>query len=280
MLFITGALGFLGRHVIAELSRIGVLATAVTRRAAPAQGAATTIRIDSYRELVPPTAQSVLIHLAETADVAIADAMGEDHVGQTRAGLAALLRNGWAHVVYASSAVVYGDDAEHPRRTDEPTPVPVSPYARAKLECEELTLAAGGSAARLSNIYGPGMARNCAVGQIVAQIPGEGPLWVRDRAPVRDFLWVTDAAAGLVALAQKRAAGIYNLGTGRGTSIGELAHTALAAGGQAERRLLASAPVARRSCRVLDVSETLAKVSWRAETSLPQGLSHIVKLNP
>ena len=47
---------------------------------------------------------------------------------------------------------------------------------------------------RLANVYGPGMAANNVMSDILGQVPGDGPLVVRDIAPVRDYLWIEDAA--------------------------------------------------------------------------------------
>ena len=58
---------------------------------------------------------------------------------------------------------------------------------------------------------------------ILAQFPGHGAVRVHDDRVVRDFLWIGDAVAGLIAIAAGSAPGIVNLGTGRGTAIGELA---------------------------------------------------------
>jgi UDP-glucose 4-epimerase len=277
MLVVTGASGFLGRHVITCATRQGAAVVAVSRRQPHRSSAARSIVVSHYEELEPPSANAVLIHLAETADVSTAEAAGHRHITQMHSTFARLLDQRWAHVVYASSAFVYGDASEHARRTDEPITPPVSPYALAKLGCEQLAFDAGGSAARLANLYGPGMPTNCAVGEILAQIPRHGPLWVRNDAPVRDFLWVGDAAAALVILAVQHAPGIFNLGTGIGTSVGNLARMALAAAGQNGRAVRAREPAGRCSCRVLDVAHTIAKIGWRAQVSLPHGLSHILE---
>ena len=71
---------------------------------------------------------------------------------------------------------------------------------------------------RPANIYGPGMSKNNVLSTILQQIPGMGKLEVMDTNPVRDFIWVEDAAEGIVALALSifkdgNKCALFNLGT-------------------------------------------------------------------
>jgi UDP-glucose 4-epimerase len=267
---VTGAAGFVGRRVTRRLQDDGCAVAPLSRR-----HAAGTMRVDAYARFVPP-AGAVLIHCAEPRDVAAAEATGPAYVTQTMDMLADLLRHSWRQVVYLSSAVVYGDDQQHPRRPEEAV-APSGVYGRAKLACEGVVLGVGGIVARLSNVYGPGMAANSVLADILAQIPGRGALRVRDTAPVRDFIWVCDVARAIAALARSGRAGVFNLGTGEGVSIGALAAAALAAGGEADRPVTATAPTGRRSTLVLDITATRAAIGWRPTTTLETGLRRMIQ---
>jgi nucleoside-diphosphate-sugar epimerase len=230
-----------------------------------------------YADLAPDSPNQVLIHVAEPRDIAAAETDATVHTAGVRRVLMALLSKRWGHVVYASSAAVYGDGVSRPRRTDEPV-IPVNAYARAKAICEAEVLAAGGAVARLANLYGPGMAANNVISDILRQIPGTGPLTVRDGAPVRDYLWVDDAARGIADLASTRAGGVVNFGTGRGLSVGEVARIALDLAGQSERQVVASAPTVTPSHLILDVSATVAMLGWRSKVSLEEGLKALLAM--
>jgi UDP-glucose 4-epimerase len=232
------------------------------------------MHVTSYADLAPPSPGSVLLHLAEPRDVAAV--AGEDaRVTAARQGALAALLARWEHLVYASSAAVYGDAEPAPRRTDEAI-APRGAYAEAKATNEHAVLAAGGTVARLANVYGPGMAPNNVLADILRQIPGEGPLTLRALAPVRDYLWIDDAAAGLAALATAREAGAFNLGTGIGTSVGELARKALVTAGQSGRPVVASEASDPASHLVLDVADTAARVGWSPAVALDDGLRRLM----
>ena len=266
----TGASGFIGQAVVVALRASGQDVVAVARHAGNGFRS-----VRDYAELAPASVEDALIHLAETRDVASAEAQGEAHVARSQERFAALLGKGWSHVVYASSAAVYGDAVDRPRRPNEEV-APRGAYAKAKRACEVLAVESGGTAARIANVYGPGMSRTSVLGDILAQIPGSGAVRVREVAPVRDFIWIADAAAGLAALALSRSRAIYNIGSGEGVSIGDLAGAVLRAAGEGYRQVEAAAPSGRSSYLVLDIGETIKHTGWRPTTSLMQGLAELV----
>lgn len=194
--------------------------------------------------------------------------------------------------VFPSTGIVYGDGLPRPAREDDPL-LPAAEYARGKIKAEGLVRAAcaGGplrcAIARLSNLYGPGGGENTVLGRILAQARAGGPLQVWDESPVRDFLFVTDAAEGLIRLGlaantlgrpngAEGAGGALtaNLSTGLGTSVGglidlcaELFHTSRL---PQERE---PGPDARPSSLVLDNSRLIALTGWQPRTSLRTGLT-------
>jgi len=271
---VTGASGFIGRAVVTALVRRGALVLAASRRPIEMNSAVETRQLRSYAELVPRAADSTLLHFAEPRDIDAAARAGEGYIAERRAALAELLAQNWGHVVYGSSAAVYGDAERTPHRTDDAVK-PRGAYARAKAACEEDALAEGGAVARLANVYGSGMAPNSVVSEILRQIPGAGPLVLRDRKPVRDYVWIDDLADGLAALAMSRKAGIFNFGSGRGISVGELARTALDKAGEPGRPICAWGEE-RESQLVVDIAETSAQIGWKPSVTIEQGLGNLL----
>lgn len=273
---ITGASGFLGGYVLRVLAaQQNVEAIAVTRKEISGW-----CRVSDYSQ---SPVGDVLIHLAEDNDRAQVAKSGQAYEEKVLATLTGLLAKGYRRVIYASSAVLYGDtdirahSPNDPIRSDD-----TYTHVKRLSELAVLKLPAG-IVVRLANIYGPGMSKGNVLSTILRQIPDKGTLEVMDTNPVRDFIWVEDAAKGIVALAlnhfkEGNERGLYNLGTGVGTSIGALANMALEIAGQPDRLVEAKHSSARQSSLILNFSDTLSACGWRPETSLRQGLAHLLHI--
>lgn len=264
---VSGATGFVGSHVVAKLRNAGRDVVAVARTAAPGVEVVT-----DYRDAPEG---DVLIHLAQDSDrrrVNAAPAHELEAAAATVEQLAARFRR----VVYASSAAIYDDAGSEPFRIDHPSAA-ADNYTRLKQGCEQVVLASDGVVARLSNVYGPGMSPSSVLANILAQAHQPGPLRVWNDQPVRDFLWAGDAAAGLIAMTEGGATGVYHLATGVGTSVGELALRTIDMLGQSGREVIATAPERQRSYLVLDIDETVRTWGWRPLTSLSEGLARLVR---
>ena len=276
MLVVTGASGFLGRALVARAAARGLPVTAVSRQPLSAVPGVRAIRVEDYSQLQLSVPDTVLIHLAEEADIAKASALGEDHIARTQGAFAALVAKGWKHVVYASSGVVYGDKETYPRREDEPV-YPEGVYGRAKRACEEIAVAVRGTALRLGNVYGAGMPRRVVMSDIIENIHATGPLRLHDLSVVRDFIHVDDVADGFLAAAQRKPAGIHNLASGTGTSVAALGKIALAAAGQQGRAIEQIAAVSGPSQITLDVTRIRQATGWQSQIDLETGLGRLVK---
>ncbi len=272
---VTGAAGFLGRRLVAALAADRVEVHAITRSVADVPGASVVRRVRSYAE-TPAVRGAVLIHLAGERSLAVAEANGAAGVVEASEVAAALAGKPYRGLILASSAVVYGDQSAEPHRPDEVVPPPRGRYAEAKLACEAPFVREGGLVLRLGNVYGPGMARDSVVAEIAAQIPGSGPVVVRNAGPVRDFVWIDDVIGAFVTAVRQLTAGILNIGSGRGTSIAALAATALKVARQESRPVQALQTSERPSVCVLDVSATRSALRWTAETSLESGLASLL----
>jgi nucleoside-diphosphate-sugar epimerase len=268
---VTGASGFLGSAVMRAASgQSEHQVIGVSRRGVPG-----LMRVTHYGQ-VP--GGDVLIHLAEDNDRARVEMAGESYARGVRETLQALLRKQYSRVIYASSGVLYDDRGSKPRTPDDPVAAS-DRYARVKLESEAAVLEQRGCVARLANLYGPGMPGSNVFSDILGQIPGAGPLRIRDASPVRDFLWVDDAADGFLrlALAAGETTGILNLGTGTGTAIGDVARMCLEQAGETGREVASASTQQAPSAIILDPSLTTRVCGWQPRTSLRDGIANILQ---
>lgn len=266
---VNGASGFLGRALMRQLAGNGIDVVGVSRRAVPG-----LVQVAGYADAPQG---DVLIHLAEVNDRSVAESSGTVYAKEALATLESLLCKGFERVIYSSSAVLYGDQHEAPRTVQDPVHI-VDTYTELKYASEQAVLGNNGVVARLTNLYGPGMAEGNVLSTILKQLPLNGPIRVRDATPVRDFLWIEDAAAALSSMARGSASGIFNVGSGQGSSILDLANSALNAAGQTGRPVESEYQGPGRSRLVVDITQTLADFAWQPSTSLPQGIEKFIKI--
>jgi nucleoside-diphosphate-sugar epimerase len=159
---VTGASGFLGRAVCAELLERDHVVSALVRRpgseppgTAPLAG--DLVDAEALAAAVDRAAPECVFHLAaEIASQRDADRIAEVNVEGTRRLLEACRTAGAPRFVFAST-VVTGD--AHGGEIDEDSVLPVeTAYGRSKQEGERLVLESGLSSViiRPSHVYGPG----------------------------------------------------------------------------------------------------------------------------
>lgn len=131
-------------------------------------------------------------------------------------------------LVYLSSTRVYaGSDTAEESQTIRVRPdSPDHLYNLSKLMGENLTLSAGRNSrvARLSNVLGPDMGPDNFVGSVLDEATRTGRVrFHTSRDSSKDYVWIDDVVAGLIALAAPEAAPITNIAGGRNVTHGEIA---------------------------------------------------------
>jgi UDP-glucose 4-epimerase len=152
--------------------------------------------------------------------------------------LEACVANGVKRLVYSSSASVYGDALEEPMTEDHPFNNK-NFYGATKIAGEAMATAFSHRyglpvvGLRYMNVYGP---RQDYQGAYIAVIMkmldaidrGEGPTILGDGSEAFDFVSVLDCArANICAMSAETVARYYNVGTGKRTSLKELAELLL-----------------------------------------------------
>jgi GDP-4-dehydro-6-deoxy-D-mannose reductase len=248
---VTGADGFLGRHLVRELERYGVRVTGLTRRARPdsrfiAMGSAPW-PVDCLAQILDMADPDVVFHLAGGAAGSRAE-LEQLNLGLARTLMAALSRGQARPVlVCCGSAAEYGSA----HIDGVPTPetarcAPESAYGASKLTQTKEALAFGEQSgtrvliARIFNPIGPGMPPYLALGEFARQItalpPHGGVLQTGNLTASRDFIDVEDVASALHRLAtHPLARGVVNICSGKLTRLDGLVELLITASGKPVR---------------------------------------------
>jgi nucleoside-diphosphate-sugar epimerase len=230
---VTGAAGFIGRSLVELLLARGERVVAVDRvPAEPRPGCAVLVADlaegdDRVRAALAGADR--VFHLAALPGVRDRRSRRErhrDNVLATEAVLAAVPAS--TPVVFTSSSSVYGGSAAGRASAEDDPLWPKGEYARSKIAAEarcRARLAAGGRVliARPFTVAGPGQRPDMAFATWIRAATAGRPLRIHgspDRT--RDVTDVAEVARALVALADREASGVVNIGTGTGHSLAAL----------------------------------------------------------
>jgi dTDP-glucose 4,6-dehydratase len=246
---VTGAGGFIGSHLVEALVAAGAEVSALVRY--NAEG-----RVGNLRHLPPGTLARVRVvpgdlndaelvhrlvagcdtvfHLGALIAIPHSYAAPRSYVTTNIVGTLNVLeavRAARARLIHTSTSEVYGSARAVPM--DEGHPLQAqSPYAATKIAAEKLVESYARSfgvravVVRPFNTFGPRQSARAIVPTIIGQALAGDVVRLGALTPVRDLTYVSDTVAGLVAAAALDE-GCFNLGTGAGVTIADLAQLIL-----------------------------------------------------
>jgi UDP-glucose 4-epimerase len=193
-------------------------------------------------------------------------------------------------VVYASSAAVYGDQAEPCKVTTQGKPLSAYGVDKYAMELHSaagtVTRGARSFGLRFFNIYGPRQDPSSPYSGVIAifmdrLMKGQGIQIFGDGLQSRDFVYVGDAVAAMRAAMcsleddPSARAEVENVGTGLGVDLNMLARTIGEVVGQAVDTTYAAARAGDIRYSVADPSKVLADLGAHPQASLHDGLSRL-----
>ena len=293
---VTGGAGFIGSHLTRALLAKGRQVTVLDNLSV------------GRREMVPDGARFVhgdlrdeaavtdalrdvdcVFHLA--AQVTIRDSFNRfyEDLDTNVMGTARLLRAlDPARVKWftlASSMAVYSDAPSPAPIAESHATQPLSPYGVGKLAAEGVArqiLESRGipfSAVRYFNTFGPGQTYTPYVGVITIFVTrllrGDGITIFGDGAQERDFVHVDDIVAGTAAT-PGREPGTFNLGTGRGTSLNQLAALLIERLAPGQKPAYAPAQAGELRYSVADIGSARRRLGFVPTKNLREDLDEVI----
>jgi NAD dependent epimerase/dehydratase len=298
---VTGAGGFIGSHLVDRLSREGAEVRAFLHYnsrgdlgalAWDSDLSGVDLRFGDLRDQATLEDAvggcDTVLHLGALIAIPYSYLAPRDVVETNVVGtlnvLAAARRAEVARIVCLSTSEVYGTpEGEAINERDRLNAQ--SPYAASKIAADQLALSFHRSyglpvgVIRPFNTYGPRQSARAVIPTILTQGLAGRSLALGSLHPVRDFLYVDDTVAGVLAFAAWNGApgSLLHIGTGEGVTVEELVRVAgdvlgreLEVRRDEQRVRPDSSEVQRLVC---DASAARERLGWRPEASLREGLA-------
>jgi NAD dependent epimerase/dehydratase len=304
---VTGAGGFIGSHLAEALVREGASVRAFVRYTSrgdhgwlEAAEPELVRELEIFRgDLVNPDAvagavrdRDVVLHLGALIPIPYSYVHPREFVAANVTGtlnvVEAARRTGVERIVQTSSSEVYGTAQKIP--IDEEHPLhPQSPYAATKVGADQLALSYQRSfgtpvvIVRPFNTFGPRQSARAVIPTIVSQALSRDVVELGATGTTRDFLYVADTVAGIMACGATPGieGEVINLGTGVEVPISEVVERVLRLLGREvpvaldEERL--RPPDSEVERLVADITKAGTLLSWVPEVDLDEGLRRTIE---
>lgn len=275
-ILVTGADGFVGRHLVPALTALGCSVHALSKQDGdiascdlPFPGVRRVFHL-AARMFVPDSWKNPK-HFYETNIIGVVNVLE-------------FCRRHGASLTLVSS-YVYGHPQRLPIAENHPTEA-FNPYSQTKIIAEEIArFYASHFGVRLTvirpfNLYGPGQDSRFLIPSLIQQAvdPAAPFIRVADKRPKRDYLYIDDFVDLLVATLKEEAPGTYNAGSGCSASIEELVAIINRVTG-CNKPLVSDGT--QRPDEVMDVAADISraaeKLHWKPRVSLEQGIATMVR---
>lgn len=294
---ITGGAGYIGSALVASMVREGLAPSVADICPSPsleawhAQGAIKFVQCDlkSTESLVGQFDDVVaLVHLSARMDDT------DDVLGQ---GLPSVQENLLAlmnlinclprlnYICFLSTIMVYKDPPLYSPIDEEHPTEPTNTYGTTKLATEqflrvvEMRSSIPVTVLRVCGVYGPGqyspLLRNRAIPTFIRRVAAsERPVVYGDGSERRDYVYIDDVVQAIRLSLQRKASGIFGIGSGRGVSILELAKTIIELlDADLEPIFEGERTVSAGHDYTLDISKATAHLGYVPAVPLRQGLA-------
>ena len=281
--FVTGGAGFIGTHLCKKLTSLHKVTvydnfSNSNKENFPVMENVTLIVgdiLDNSKLCDSMKHHDVVIHLAAKTDV-VDSILSPDNTFQTNVQgsqnvLDSCKFNNILKIIITSSAAIY-QNSDNP--VDEKSITKsLSPYGQSKLDMEKIIIQSkiNYSILRLFNVYGNGFTSG-VIANFKKNISENNSLTIfGDGKATRDFIHIDDVIDGII-LSMKSTFGIYNIASGNGTSISNLAKLFIQLSGKSLKIIYKSARAGEITYSVANITKSQQELGFYTKISLNAGL--------
>jgi UDP-glucose 4-epimerase len=291
---VTGGAGFIGSHVVDLLLAAGHkvdviddLSSGSEKNLDPkAKLHKLDIRSDEARKLLSDLSPEIVIHTA--AQMSVRNSM-EDPAFDTSVNVYGIINLLQAFlgkktpyfVFFSTGGAIYGEQNTFPA-TEDHKKEPNSVYGMSKYASElylDLWRREFGlkyAALRLGNVYGPRQNPHGEAGVVAIfykkLYKGETPLINGSGKQTRDFVYVGDVAGAVMAALNKKVEGVFNIGTGKETSVNDLYKVIIDTAGVNKNATYGPAKAGEQMRSCIAIDKALKSFGWKPEFDLEKGM--------
>ena len=296
---VTGGAGFIGSHLVERLIQEGhevvVVDNLSTGKRKNVHRSANFYKADIQGSRVDRILKKerpvVIFHLAAQMNIRKStEDPGFDakvNILGTINLLEAAVRHGTRKVIFASSGgAVYGEQQMFPAPESHPTQ-PLSPYGISKLTGEHYSAyykhvaGLGYAILRFGNVYGPRQEPEGEAGVVAIfnqkMLKEEQPLINGNGLQTRDYVFVEDVVKATVGVMPPNIQGIFNVGTGKESSVNEIFHQIKVLTNSECKEIHGPEKKGEQIRSVLDCTKLRTELDWEPTIELEEGLQLTVE---
>jgi UDP-glucose 4-epimerase len=288
-IFVVGSSGFIGKSFVKQISPNDYEIIEVTRNEIirPKYNSITQYSRAMINSLISDA--DIILYLASATNPS-----SSDLVFDLNANISIL--NEWLDIskelnnlrfIYLSSGgTVYGNSISQPIPETQICR-PMSPYGISKITAENLILSYNSIhdinyiILRVSNVYGPGFrvgTNQGIIGTLIHRAINSQTIEIwGDGTAVRDYIYIDDLIDAIFKVCFKNDIGIFNVGSGLGTSLNELIEKISNSLGLKLNLRYTNSRKTDVKSNILDISNFKNNFYWRCSTSLVSGIDATVK---
>jgi len=286
-ILITGGTGFIGIHLINKLKKSGVEIINISHHK----------KIDDVENInvdLKKTDFSFLdnldfdyvIHLAAFSSPKRSKNKEETielNVNATRRFLEKVGERKVKKIIFLSSALVYAESNNLIKEEDSLNKNLIDIYTKSKILGEKICLDLKEKGLpilifRLSNGYGPGQqweGDSTLIPQLISQAILNNKISLFNRRQIRDYIYIDDIVDAIIRALNTSFSGVLNLGTGKGTSSGDIAERIFKLTGTEIENL--NYKIIGPEKIILDISKINEVLNWRPKIRIEEGLNKTIK---